>query len=148
MFHRFEFESEFYPTLERIPFHVRMKLDLTGVKLSLNTWRAFSLEERWVLCHFPVETDEERGVFTAYLIWLAKTGAGVVIEPVPGIEPSTWGHTEVPPAVRSRGDGHARPVANDEWSQWAEHERYVLYKTATSKDPGLFNAALEEVRRK
>jgi hypothetical protein len=51
MFHGFRYESEFYPTLSRVPLHVRMKLDLTGVKISLKDWLSFSFEERTVLCH-------------------------------------------------------------------------------------------------
>ena len=148
MFHRFKFESEFYSALERIPFHVRMKLDLGGVKVSLNTWRAFSLEERRVLCHLPVGLDEERAVFTAYTAWLSSTHTGVAIERVPVVEPLTWGDREVPELVKRRSEGHACPITVNDWSQWAEHERYVLYKTATSKDANLFNEALGELRQK
>jgi len=148
MFHRFEFESEFYSNLERIPFHVRMKLDLTGVKLSLNTWRAFRLEERQVLCHLPIGMDEERNVFISYLTWLSSARASVAIEQVPVVEPSTWGNTKVPETVRSRSDDHARPITDNDWRRWAEHERYALYKTAASKDPSLFDEALGEMLRR
>jgi hypothetical protein len=41
MFYRYHFESEIYPTLSLIPLHVRMKLDITGIKISLKTWLAF-----------------------------------------------------------------------------------------------------------
>ena len=37
MFYRYRFESEIYPSLNRIPLHVRMKLDLAGAKISLKT---------------------------------------------------------------------------------------------------------------
>lgn len=145
MFYRFKFEAEFYPHMERIPFHVRMKLDTTGVKLSLDTWHAFSLEERRVLCHLPIDTDEERGVFTAYLAWLSRTRANAEIERVAVVERSTWGHSEVPEAVARRGDANGSPVTSTQWRQWAEHERYALYKTAMSRDSSLFNEALEEL---
>ena len=58
MFYRYRFESEIYPSLSLIPLHVRMKLDITGVKISLKTWLSFSVEECWVLCHLTVETEE------------------------------------------------------------------------------------------
>ena len=67
MFCRFQFEAEFYPTMSRIPTHLRMKLDVTGIKVSLKDWLAFSVEERWVLCNLPVETEEERDRF--FLHW-------------------------------------------------------------------------------
>ncbi|MDE0214180.1 MAG: nitrate reductase associated protein, partial [Deltaproteobacteria bacterium] len=72
MFHRFQFEAAFYPTLERLRFHVRMKLDLTGIRVSLHTWQTFSMEERRALCHLPADTDEEREVFAAFLDALAR----------------------------------------------------------------------------
>ena len=58
MFNRYRYEAEFYRTLNRIPLDVRMKLDLAGVKISLKDWLAFSFEERTVLCHLPIETDD------------------------------------------------------------------------------------------
>lgn len=145
MFHRFEFESEFYPALGRIPFHVRMKLDATGVKLSLETWRAFSLEERRVLCHLPVETEEERSVFISYLAWLSRTHANAEIERAPVLDPLSWRADVIPEAVERRSEGH---ITASEWNRWAEHERYTLYKTAMSRDPELFEQAVAELRRR
>src|ERR687895_781659 len=46
MFYRFRCEAAFYRNLDRLPLHVRMKLDLTGIKLSLKDWLAFHIEER------------------------------------------------------------------------------------------------------
>ena len=76
MFYRFRCESEFYPALSRVPLHARMKLDLAGVKLSLKDWLAFSFEERTVLCHFPVDAEEEMRVFIAYLEFLSEKYLG------------------------------------------------------------------------
>ena len=146
MFYRFDFEAAFYPTLERLPFHVRMKLDLSGVRVSLNTWRAFTLEERRVLCHLPVDTDEEREVFTAFLAALAQARAGVEAERCPALDPDAWSAAVVPEAVAVRSDGEGVAVTLPEWGSWAGHERYALYKTALSKDPDLFRLALQELR--
>ena len=63
MFHRYDYEVEFYPSLSRLPLDLRRKLDISGVKLSLKDWLAISLEERTVLCHLPCDYDEERQVF-------------------------------------------------------------------------------------
>ncbi|MDE0035315.1 MAG: hypothetical protein OXU75_19580 [Deltaproteobacteria bacterium] len=146
MFYRFEFEAEFYPTLERVPFHVRMKLDLVGVRVSLSTWRAFSLEERRALCHLPAETDEEKEVFAAFLAALAETRAGVEAERCPALDPDAWAAASVPDPVAARSEGEGMPVTPAEWGRWAAHERYALYKTALSKDPELFRLALRELR--
>ena len=63
MFHRFQYEKDFYPDLERLPLHVRMKLDLAGIKLSLKQWLAFHIEERTAICHLPVDHEDEKQVF-------------------------------------------------------------------------------------
>lgn len=148
MFYRFDFEAAFYPTLERLPFHVRMKLDLVGVRVSLSTWRAFSLEERWALCHLPADTDEEREVFTAFLGALAAARTGMDAERCPALDPDAWAAASVPDSVASRSEGEGVPVSPAEWSRWAAHERYALYKTALSKDPELFRLALRELRHR
>ncbi|MDE0028021.1 MAG: hypothetical protein OXU42_01280 [Deltaproteobacteria bacterium] len=146
MFHRFQFEAAFYPTLERLPFHVRMKLDLTGIRVSLNTWRAFSMEERRALCHLPADTDEEREVFAAFLDALARARAGVAAERCPVLDADAWSAAAVPEAVAARSAAEGSGVTPAEWSRWAGHERYALYKTALSKDPELFHQALRELR--
>ena len=148
MFYRFEFEAQFYSTLERVPFHVRMKLDLAGVRVSLNTWRAFSLEERRALCHLPADTDEEKAVFSSFLTELAQARAGVEVDRGPGLDPDAWAVAPVPDPVAVRSEGEGVPVTPAEWSRWAGHERYALYKTALSKDPELFHQALRELRHR
>ena len=148
MFYRFDFEAQFYSTLERVPFHVRMKLDLAGVRVSLNTWRAFTLEERRVLCHLPVDTDEEREVFAAFLAAVAQTRAAVEVARSPALDADAWAAAAVPEAVAARSEGEGVPVTLAEWGRWAGHERYTLYKTALSKDPGLFRLALRELRHR
>ena len=146
MFYRFDFEAAFYPTLERVPFHVRMKLDMAGVRVSLNTWRAFTLEERRALCHLPADTDEEKEVFASFLAALAETRAGVEAERCPAVDTGEWAAAAVPGSVASRSEAEGVPVTLSEWGRWAGHERYALNKTALSKDPDLFQQALRELR--
>ena len=148
MFYRFEFEAAFYPTLERIPFHVRMKLDMAEVRVSLNTWRAFTLEERRALCHLPADTDEEKEVFAAFLAALAQARAGVDMERGPAQDAGAWGAATAPEAVAVRSETEGVRVTPAEWSRWAAHERYAVYKTALSKDPELFHLALRELRQR
>ncbi len=148
MFYRFEFEAAFYPALERVPFHVRMKLDLAGVRVSLNTWRAFSMEERRVLCHLPVDTDEEKEVFAAFLSALAPARAGAEAERCPALDPDEWAAAAVPETVGARSEAEGVRVTPAEWSRWAGHERYALHRTALSKDLHLFQQALQEMRRR
>ena len=71
-------ECEADPNLEFIPLIVRMKLDLAGVKISLDDWQALSLEQRMGLIFSASDNDvglfkfvlrsmlEEIGSFTDY----------------------------------------------------------------------------------
>lgn len=148
MFHRYRFESEIYPTLSRIPLHVRMKLDLTGVKISLKTWLAFSIEERAALCHLPAEIEEEKTTFVSYLDFLSRRYFDeevVLISPV--TDPPWEKLNRIPDSVQSRSKETGRAVTVQEWSHWDLCQRYALFKLSVSKnEPEQFFAALREFR--
>jgi len=147
MFYRFDYEADFYPTLSRVPLYVRMKLDLTGVKVSLKDWLSFAFEERAALCHLPVATAEEKQVFRAYLDFLSKK---VARQPIATTEPLSgllWSQAEVPPPVRSKSAACTKIVTLGEWAAWQDHERYALYKTAISQSqPEAFEQVLRQLR--
>ena len=131
MFHRFRYESEFYPTLSRLPLHVRMKLDLTGIKISLKDWLAFSFEERTVLCHLPIEAAEEIQAFTVYINFLSLKYQG---------KPAATTDVMNSAACLSA-------VTLTEWAGWQAHERHALYKTAISHNqPEAFEQVLKQLR--
>lgn len=148
MFYRYRFEAQFYPGLTRIPLHVRMKLDLTGVRISLKDWLAFSLEERQVLCHLPVDSEEEKKTFLNYTDFLSRRYLG---ERAPLVSPITdppWESLdEVPEPVRAKSEGRGQPVAVEEWRRWDLGQRYALFKLSISKnEPEQFYRALQEFR--
>ena len=147
MFHRYQYESETYPSLSRIPLHVRMKLDVTGIKISLKDWLAFSIEERTVLCHLPVETEEEKQAFASYLDFLSRRYCG---EPVAttAASNSLWDSAlQVPRPVAGKNALQVPSVTVEEWRRWNSYQRYALYKTALSQsDPEQFFAVLKEFR--
>ena len=149
MFYRYRFESEIYPSLGLIPLHVRMKLDITGIKISLKTWQAFSLEERWALCHLPVETEEERGNFFSYIAFLTRRYFGEEPARVPTETDLPWEDPgRVPEPVRARSEGIDRPVTLEEWAQWNAYQRFALFKLAVSRNkPEEFYQALGEFRQ-
>ena len=147
MFHRFRYEAEFYPALSRIPLHVRMKLDLTGLKISLKDWLACGLEERAALCHLPIASEEERGVFAAYLDFLCRKYQGQSAELTDRLESSLWQASEVPEPVAQKSAACFNAIMLAEWQRWLPHQRYALYKTAVSKSqPEAFADILDELR--
>ncbi len=150
MFHRFQYEAEFYPELNRLPLHVRMKLDLAGIKLSLQHWLAFRLEERKVLCHLPVANEEELQVFVEYVNFLCQRYSGSAVQSLPPLSPDLWnsGH-RIPEPVSETSRKEGKKITLEEWKRWQSHERYALYKTAVSKNESdKFFAVLGELRHR
>ena len=147
MFYRFQYEAEFYPSLTRVPLDVRLKLDITGVKISLKDWLAFAFAERVVLCHLPCESGEEKQAFTAYLDFLSRKHAGAPVARTEELSSALWHESAVPPAVREKSAEANHAVTRHEWLGWNFHERYALYKTATSRSqPEAFARVLEQLR--
>jgi hypothetical protein len=148
MFHHYRHESDIYPSLSRIPLHVRMKLDVTGIKISLKDWLAFSIEERTVLCHLPVETEEEKQVFSSYLDFLSRRYRGGTVVTTAAMSSSVWESAhQVPIPVAGKSASQIPPVTIEEWRHWQSHQRYALYKTALSQsEPEQFFAVLKEFR--
>jgi len=148
MFYGFRYEEEFLPTLSRMPLHVRRKLDLTGIKLSLRDWLAFGMEERTVLCHLPAEDEEEKRVFSEYVNFLCEKYRGVPVKRVEPVSDAAWNNPNQAPAeVLERTAAEGKPVTQEQWQAWNVYQRYALYKTAVSKnEPEKFFAVLEELR--
>ncbi len=147
MFHTYRYEGEFYPTHSRIPLDVRMKLDLTGLKISLKDWLALSFEERTVLCHLPIDHAEEKQAFAAYIDFLSHRYRGQPVEATPSLDPALWNSSEVPEPVAQKSASCFNTVMLAEWRRWEPHQRYALYKTAISKSqPEAFADILDELR--
>ena len=146
MFYRYNFESEIYPELSRIPLHVRMKLDLTGVKMSLKTWLAFSMDERAALCDLPVEMDNEKKAFASYADSLSLRYFGEKVGLVPPVTEMPWEDQDhVPDSVVAKGREVGHPITPADWRAWNRHQRYALIKLSVSNnEPEQFAAALRE----
>ena len=147
MFHRFRYEAEFYPLLSRIPLHVRMKLDLTGIRISLKDWLAFDFAERAALCHLPCRLPDERQAFVEYLDFLSRKYCATPVVVTNASDSALWDRARLPEPVRKKSADSFQPVTPQEWSNWKFHERYALYKTAISQSqPDAFARLLEQLR--
>lgn len=148
MFHRYDYEAEFYPSLNRLPLDVRRKLDLTGIKISLKDWLSFGLEERSALCHLPCENAEERQVFTNFMDFLARKYLGKPTQKIEPMDSTTWTESTVPDAVAKRSTALSQVVSANEWRRWPSHHRYALYKSAVSgNQPEAFEQVLIQLRK-
>jgi hypothetical protein len=147
MFHRFRYETEFYPSLSRIPLHVRMKLDLTGIRISLKDWLAFDFAERAALCHLPCRLSDERQVFVGYSDFLSRKYCGTPVVVTIAVDSALWDRARLPELVRKKSADSLKRITAREWSNWQFHERYALYKTAISQSqPDAFAQVLEQLR--
>ncbi|HVO92580.1 MAG TPA: nitrate reductase associated protein [Terriglobales bacterium] len=147
MFHRFRYESEYYPSLSRLPLDVRRKLDIVGIKISLKDWLAFSLEERIALCHLPVEQADEQQAFHAYLDFLSRKYLGGPAKKTEPLSVALWNTASVPEPVVSKSAESNAVVTAQEWAQWQTQDRYALFKTATStSQPEAFAQVVDELR--
>jgi hypothetical protein len=150
MFHLFEHEAELLPELNRLPLYARMKLDIAGIKVSLNHWLGFALEERRVICHLPIESGDELMTFVQYINFLCKSHNGCAAQTLPPLSPTLWNTPHpIPNPVLDVSRESGRAIELDEWARWQSYERYALYKTAASKnEPEKFFAVLAELRRR
>jgi hypothetical protein len=147
MFHRFRYEAEFYPSLSRVPLYVRMKLDLTGIRISLKDWLAFDFAERAALCHLPCRLSDERQAFVGYLDFLSRKYCGTPAVVTNALDSALWDKTRLPEPVRKKDADSLKRITSEEWSNWQFHERYALYKTAISQSqPDAFAQVLEQLR--
>ena len=148
MFHRYDYEAEFYPALSRLPLDLRRKLDITGIKISLKHWLAYSMEERAVLCHLPCDSDDEKEVFLGYLDFLSGKYLGQPAEKTATMGEFLWSDSAVPDAVFERSQALRQTVTLEEWRRWQSHHRYAVYKTAVSKNqPEAFEQVLRQLRK-
>ncbi len=95
---------------------MRMKLDLTGVKISLKDWLSISFAERTVLCHLPCASDEEKAVLTAYLDFLSQKYRGVPVQMTEIMDSALWEQSLVPEPVRKKSAECGR--RHDERMAW------------------------------
>ena len=148
MFHRYDYEAEYYPSLSRLPLDVRRKLDVAGVKISLKDWLAFSMEERTVLCHLPCDDADERQVFAEYMDFLAGKYLGTASEKTEPMDSALWSDAAAPVEVSGKSEKLGLAVSQSEWRSWPSHYRYALYKTAVSKSqPEAFEQVLKQLRK-
>lgn len=144
MFRRFSFEAATYVSLEFVPLAVRRKLDLAGLKISLDGWQALPFEERLALCHLPIDASGDLDVYRVVLRGFCRR-AGFDLQPAPEVTATAWSADAVPRRVGEQVDLLKRPLTLQQWRGLDEETRYCLWKYATTKDaPGKIAALFAE----
>src|SRR5215475_8482269 len=76
----FRFEVDFGGTLRCIPMSVRMKLDQTGIKLSLKQWNRIPPDGRRVLVESPCDNAEDTEAYKQFLVSQIETHTRTAVE--------------------------------------------------------------------
>ena len=110
----FAFEADFVASLRCIPMAVRLKLDRSGVKLTLRQWSRFTLDDRRRLLEAPCRTEAQIAAYHDELVRLVAQRANEVARPLADPPAPIWEETaEAPPAVaayaRSMGAAPVQP---------------------------------------
>ncbi|HEX7886397.1 MAG TPA: nitrate reductase associated protein [Phenylobacterium sp.] len=143
----FAFEDDFVATLRCIPMAVRLKLDRSGIKLSLRQWSRFTREDRRDLLETPCAGEAEIETYRARLVQLVELRASEAAKPLAELPQALWELAgEAPPVVTAyaRSVGVPPPTAL-EWRRLTELQRFALIKlTRDNHDNVNFVPAMRE----
>jgi hypothetical protein len=143
----FAFEDDFVASLRCIPMAVRLKLDRSGIKLSLRQWSRFTRADRAELLETPCATDPDVEAYRARLVELVTLRANEAAKPLPEPPAALWeliGETPPVVAVYAQSVGVPPPTAR-EWRRLTELQRFALIKlTRDNHDNVNFVPAMRE----
>jgi hypothetical protein len=109
---------------------VRMKLDQTGIKLSLKQWNRIPPDSRRQLTERPCNDPVETAAYRQYLVSLIEAHTRTEVEYVPINASSAWADAAiVPPRIRdwAKGLGVA-PPSGEQWAALMPLQRFALFK--------------------
>ncbi|MGB0562373.1 MAG: nitrate reductase associated protein, partial [Spirulinaceae cyanobacterium] len=99
----FAFEADFVASLRCIPMGVRLKLDTCGVKLKLNHWHCFTMDERQRLVEQSCDTTAAIAAYRDGLQALVVAHTGEPAKTLPTEAAPAWlNATEIPAQVQDQ----------------------------------------------
>jgi hypothetical protein len=134
MYRRFEFEGDIHTSLECVPLAVRRKLDLAGLKISLSGWQILPRADRLTLCHLPVDSDEEIGVYREVMLSCCeRASVPLTVLDDPSASERIWNAPSVPSPLLDRIRSLGVSLPDLVWNGLDEEVRYALVKLANPK---------------
>lgn len=146
MSHFFKFEADFVESLRCIPMQVRMKLDTCGVKLKLQHWNQFTLQERQALVEMPCATPEEIQIYRQYLQQQVIDHTGIPPADLPVDEHPAWmDATTIPSSIQTKSQELGVSITLEQWAALTPAQRFALIKLSRpSHENHNFLPALQE----
>jgi hypothetical protein len=125
----FKFEEDFVQSLRCIPLQVRLKLDTCGVKLKLNHWHEFTLEEREKLVDMPCESSTEINKYRDFLQQLVIEKTGLPAKDLPMEDNPDWLKSDsIPDDVLTKAEEFKVNITLEKWQNLTPVQRFALIK--------------------
>ena len=122
-------------TLDLLPLAARRALDIAGLKVSLEAWRALPLAARRAIS----EAGTEPGVD------IARVEAALGNAPLTRLEPSVDSGISNVPSELASALGSKRPISQALWNALSPLDRYALVKVASRGKAQRLDAAYAEI---
>ena len=125
MMRKFKFEAEVYESLTASRWR-RTKLDALGIKLHLAQWEQLGRGERLMVCHAPVDSEEERSALRTFIeeAVLSRTGSPAKILPDDARQ-SANPPSHPPPALTRHARACGVELDNRAWAALDHDQRYA-----------------------
>lgn len=142
----FQFEADFVESLRCIPLIVRMKLDTCGVKLKLNHWHQFTIEEREILVNKPCSNPSQAQEYADFLQQLVYQKTGEYAKTLTIESNPLWQQKDtIPPQIIEKAQEFDIKLNINQWQKLADLQRFALIKLSRpSHENRNFLPALQE----
>ena len=142
----FRFEADFADSLRCIPMAVRLRLDLSGVKLKLSEWSKLGLEQRSALVRQPCEAPRDIDAFRLSLLAMVAEACGAEPAVFPQLPDPIWeNEREIPAQVAEKAAALGVALSLPAWKALASLQRFALVKLSRPGHEGRnFHPALQE----
>ncbi|MDB5105605.1 MAG: hypothetical protein JWP91_3294 [Fibrobacteres bacterium] len=125
----FGFEADFVDSLRCIPMAVRMRLDITGVKLKLNEWSKLSRDQRLELASKPCGTETEIEAYREAVSRMAEESSGARPSMLPELPETVWENADlVPEQVLEQAHALGMELPLAAWASLHPLQRFALVK--------------------
>jgi hypothetical protein len=142
----FRFESDFVDSLRCIPMSVRLRLDVSGVKLKLNEWSKLGRADRLALALHPCRSADEIAAYRGTVSAIVARACGAPPSPLRELPEPVWENgSEVPRQVSGQARAAGKDIAPSAWAGLSPLRRFALLKLSRPGHENLnFLPALEE----
>lgn len=126
----FDFEEDFVEkNIRCIPMIVRFKLDAAGIKLKLDQWSKFSVDERIELARKSCDNEKEAEEYNHFLGGLIKkyTNREATLLAIDK-NPAWADKNSVPAVLEKKLKEHGWHISEERWKNLSNLQRFALIK--------------------